>query len=87
MTTYTIIIGDDMLLATVPDGDDIKAALADAAAHYGFTVPEHYDVTPGCTLTDAEDFDPDFHDYVWKSGGSGWLIDETGADWRYAIKP
>jgi len=86
MTTYTLAIGADMLLATVPDGDDIHAAVQAWADETGFDMTTPYDVIPGCALTDT-DFDEEHYDYVWKSGDSGWLMDETGADWRYAIKP
>jgi hypothetical protein len=84
MTTYTIAIGADMLLATVPEGADIHAAVLAASEHDGFKVPENYDVIRHCTLTD-EPLDEEFYDVAWKSGNSGWLIDETGADWRFAV--
>lgn len=87
MTTYTIAIGADMLLATVPDGDDIHAAVQAWADETGFDMTTPFDIVPGCTLTDSDEFDGEHYDYVWKSGDSGWLMDETGADWRYAVKP
>jgi hypothetical protein len=86
MTTYTLAIGADMLLATVPDGDDIHAAVQALIDENQIEAGTRYDVIPGCVLTDME-FDEEYYDYIWKSGNSGWLMDETGADWRYAVKP
>ena len=89
MTTYTLAIGADMLLATVPDGDDIHAAVkAECAGHIDITdIRDNLTIVRGCTLTDSNDYDPEYHDLIWSSGDSGWIFDETGADWRYAIKP
>lgn len=81
--TYTLAIGGDMLLATVPDGGDIAAAVTAEAAKSGF-IPPAYEVEPGCTLTDEE---PDGGaTVVWASGNAGWVIDETGVDWKFAIR-
>jgi hypothetical protein len=84
MTTYTIAIGADMLLATVPEGDDIHAAIKTWADETGFDLATPYDVIRHCTLTDQE-MDEDFYDVVWKSGNSGFLMDETGSTWTYAV--
>ncbi len=84
MTTYTIAIGADMLLATVPDGEDIHAAVERFAEETGYTMTTPFDVIRHCTLTD-ERLDEEFYDIAWKSGNSGWLIDETGSTWLYAM--
>jgi len=86
MTTYTLAIGADMLLATVPDGDDIHAAVQALIDDNQIEADTKYDVIPGCVLTDME-FDEEHYDYIWRSGHGGFLMDETGADWRYAVKP
>ena len=84
MTTYTIAIGADMLLATVPDGCDIHAAVKTWADESGFDMTTPYDIIRYCTLTDQE-MDEDAYDVVWKSGNAGWLTDETGSDWLFAV--
>lgn len=81
--TYTLAIGGDMLLATVPDGADIAAAVTAEAAKSGFTPPS-YGVVVGCTLTNEEP--DDGAAVVWASGNAGWVIDEAGMDWKFAIR-
>ena len=54
MTTYTLAIGADMLLATVPDGDDIHAAVQAMIDNNQVDAGTRYDVIPGCVLTDME---------------------------------
>lgn len=81
MTTYTLAIGADMLLATVPDGGDIASAVQAEAIKARIDAPP-YDAFSGCTLTNI--YLPD-HDLIWHSGNSGFITDENGVDWLYAI--
>jgi hypothetical protein len=89
MTTYTIAFtkpasdGSSLLLATVPDGGDIEAA---AAAEIADARLEHveYVTKRGLTLTDAEPEDE--NRIVWQGYDRGWLVDETGATFYYAVR-
>jgi hypothetical protein len=77
MTTYTIAIGSDMILATVPDGGDI----ATAASVDGYT--GEYEVITGLTLSDAL---PEGADAVWVSGNGGWLFLPNGNTATFAYR-
>jgi hypothetical protein len=82
--TYTLAIGGDMLLATVPDGGDIEGAVAREMQMAGArSIPDHETIT-GCILTDDEPEDADR--IVWHSGNAGWIADETDRVWRFAIR-
>jgi hypothetical protein len=50
--TYTLAIGADMLLATVPDGGDIAASVQASMASIHGDI--EFDTFSGCTLTDDE---------------------------------
>jgi len=51
-TTYTIATLNDIVIATVPDGGDIYAAVAYAAARADIDIDyRDIDVTEGVTLT------------------------------------
>jgi hypothetical protein len=63
---------------------DIHAAVKTWADESGFDMTTPYDIIRGCTLTDQE-MDEDAYDVVWKSGNEGWLTDETGSDWLFAV--
>ena len=83
---YTLAIGADMLIATVPDGEDIHAAVSREAADNNLGGDLAYQTIDGCTLTD-EDVDAGSGVVlVWQSGNDGWICDETGKDWRFAIQ-
>jgi hypothetical protein len=85
MTTYTLAIGDGLLLATVPDGADIDAAV-ETECNLARIKPPKYETIEGCTLTDElSDELVDEIELVWASGSCGWLMDEIGNTWRYAI--
>ena len=81
--TYTLALGADMLLATVPDGADIEDAVRLEADQSGFEAPE-FQAVEGCILTDDEPEDPD--SIVWVSGNCGWIMDDAGRVWRFAIR-
>ena len=56
--TYTIATMNDIIIAAVPDGGDIYAAVADAAARSDVDIDfRDIDVTEGVTLTDDTDDD------------------------------
>lgn len=56
ITTYTIATMGDIVVAVVPDGGDIYAAVADAAARADVDIDfRDIDVTEGVILTDGED--------------------------------
>ena len=83
MATYTLAIVDgEMLMATVVDGGDIDAAV-EAEASMARIDPPKFDAVYGCTLTNNE---PEDGEYVWKSGNQGWIIDENGREWKYAVR-
>ncbi len=84
MTTYTLAITDRMLLATVPDGDDIAAAVAAEIKIARVRDLVTYKVVTGCTLTDDPPEQEDM--IIWHSGNGGWLMDETDQVWTYAVR-
>lgn len=94
--TYTIITtapasdGSALLLATIPDG---KFTAVEAAAERAITEvcdptrpgerPE-WTYQPGLTLTNDE---PDDESQIaWSGHGQGWLMDETGRTFQFAVK-
>jgi len=92
MTTYTIATtvpasdGLSMLLATVPDSGDIATPAERLIAEQwrGEDGAIEYEITTGLTLTDEEPEDEDR--IVWRGHDLGWLIDETGRTWEYAVR-
>lgn len=55
-TTYTIATMGDIVIATVPDGGDIYAAVAEACERADVDIDfRDIDVTEGVILTDGED--------------------------------
>jgi hypothetical protein len=83
MTTYTLAISAGMLLATVADGGDINAAVNAECVKSLSEAPE-FEAISGCTLTDDEPCDRDA--IVWDSGWHGWIFDEDGGGWRFAVR-
>jgi hypothetical protein len=73
----------DAELATVPDGGDISALIAEEE-HKVRELLTDFKLTTGCKLTDDEPEDRDT--IVWHSGNGGWIMDETGRDWNYAVR-
>ena len=92
MTTYTIATIDDMLIATVPDGEDIAAAVRAYEETYMDEPGKHfedYDVQRGLTLTDESPEDSD--QMVWDAhtGVGGFLMVETPEGtqtFKYAVR-
>lgn len=87
MTTKTYTIAYDgfgLLWACVPDGADVMAAVAHHADQGRIDMPARDDLTidAGLTLTDDEDGG----DIRFEAGShTGWLTDETGASYLYAV--
>jgi hypothetical protein len=80
--TYTIATAHDMLIAIVPDGQDIAAEVARTAAEAGVTF-DQFDATTGLTLTD----EPLANDQiVVYSDKMGRVTDEDGIGYLYAVK-
>ena len=83
MTTYTIAVTEaGLLAATIVDGENIQKAIAleeeEAQADFG-----PCDIIDGMTLTD----DPQDDDEIVYSGtGLGFLTDENGTTWNYAVR-
>lgn len=89
--TYTIALTDNrdsprLLLATVPDGGDIAAAVS-AEISNAVAYPERpgWIALDGLILTDLRPDDDTC--IVWQGHELGWLIDETGRTWEYAVRP
>jgi hypothetical protein len=84
MATYTLAFGGDLLLAAVPDGGDVAAAVAREAGDAFTGVPAYTTVT-GCILTNRRPDDGAM--IVFESGSAGWLSDdENDCIWRYAVR-
>lgn len=83
MTTYTIAMDGDMLIACIPDGEDLDAAILmqTDAADCPLTASAVY---TGLTLTDDE---PEDRSRIVYSGHEmGWLTEEDGTPRDYAIR-
>ena len=90
MTTYTIAVTteyqDAMLLASCPDDSDIDEAVAKEHAWERDEDEPAWKAISGLIFTDDEPDDED--KIVWGPGvDRGWLIDEIGRTYRYAIRP
>lgn len=86
MTTYTIAFTGDMLIATVPDGANIDAAVREYEAEVGGDcVISDYETEEGLTLTDDE---PDDRDrIIWNAkGGHGGFLMVGDAIYNYAVR-
>lgn len=80
--TYTIATADSMMIAIVPDGQDIAAEVERTAAEAGVTF-EQFDTTTGLTLTDEPLADDQIVVYGDKMGR---VTDEDGIGYLYAVK-
>lgn len=80
--TYTIATANEMMIAIVPDGQDIDAEVARVAEEAGVTF-EQYDTITGLILID----DPTHFDTIVVHGDKmGRLTDEDGIGYLYAVK-
>ena len=86
--TYTIATANEMMIAIVPDGQDIAVEVARVAEEYGVTL-EQYDTTTGLTLTGLTPTDapmPGIDRFVSYGGKMGRLTDDGRIDYPYAVK-
>jgi hypothetical protein len=84
MTTYTIATINGMLIASIPDGGDIEAAIqAFEADAWGEEVDrKSVRITSGCTLTDDV---KDGDEVVYRGTTYGHLMDEKGRTYSAAV--
>lgn len=81
--TYTIAY-DECLFACVPDGADLEAELQRVEAEAGITIDRgSLSIESGLHLVDA---DKEGDDVVWSGNALGWLSDETGRSFEYAVR-
>lgn len=84
MKTYIIATLNDVVIATVPDGSDIYAAVADEAERAGIEIDVgDLDVIEGVTLADEEE---DGDKIVFRAGPhTGYPMDEEGRQYSLAV--
>lgn len=82
--TYTLATLDGMVIATVPDGQDVFQAAAEEAERAGIEIDfGDLDVTEGVTLADEEE---EGDQIVFRAGPhTGYLMDEEGHRYRVAV--
>lgn len=90
MTTYTIALLNDMLMATVVDGSDIEKAVNDEISKIGSVEDDSYrgafskcEIITGVTLANSE---PETGEVVYSGTDAGWLEDENGVNYTVAYK-
>jgi hypothetical protein len=83
MSFYTIATLGPMLVAIVPEGDDIETALREEEERAGVTFDrEGIRVFEGCTLVDEiEDGD----EVIYAGSAYGFLTDEKGRRYKAAV--
>jgi len=80
--TYDLAFADDWLLACIPHGADMAAAVQIECEKARIEVPETR-VVCGVILTD-EPLDTD--DIVYRGNQHGWLSDAEGRTFGYAVR-
>lgn len=82
--TYTLATLNGMVIATVPDGQDVFEAAAGEAGRAGIEIDfGDLDVTEGVTLADEEE---EGDEIVFRAGPhTGYLMDEEGHRYRVAV--
>lgn len=81
-TRYTLAFIGDWLVACVPSGHDISKATREECDRAAIDWQEP-DVITGVHLTD----DPrDTDEVVYSGSRMGWLTDDSGRSYRYAVK-
>jgi hypothetical protein len=82
--TYTLAILEPLLIAVVPDGSDIEAAIRDEESRAGVDIDRgSLRIISGCTLTDeVEDGD----EVVYRGTTYGYLTDAEGRRYYAAVK-
>ena len=100
MTTYTIAYtkpesdgGISRLIATVPERGDVYATVKAAVRQEQLDLIDEsgkapaiaWDAVSGLVLTDDEP--PDESRIIWQGQDRGWLMDENGKTYQYAVRP
>jgi hypothetical protein len=80
--TYTIAMWNDALVACIPDGQDVNSAVAAEAKKANIPEMTATKVVSGLTLTDTEE---DGDDVIYSGVAMGWLSDEAGRTYKYAV--
>lgn len=90
MTTYTIAMLDDVLIATVQDSKDIMLEASNELVTGDYRKPDGYSylmsdltIISGLTLSNDEPADADI---IYSGTTNGWLQDENGNTYLYAYK-
>ncbi len=87
MTTYTIAYINDLLLAVVPDETDIRAAVQKEIDTNNLAPIEDYEIKSGLLLTnDRPTRGEGTIIFASKSGSCGWITDQEGLTFDYAVK-
>jgi hypothetical protein len=82
--TYTVAILDPLLIAIVPDGSDIEAAIRDEEARAGIEFDRSdLRIISGCTLTDETE---DGDEVIYRGTTYGYLTDAGGRRYYAAVK-
>ncbi len=81
--TYTLAYRAGLLIAIVPDGGDVATAVAAEEKRLKRRFMG-YKTKSGLVLTDTI---PLGSVVFWRGHGMGWLKDETGRSFRYAVIP
>jgi hypothetical protein len=81
--TYTLVYRGPLLITIVPDGADVKAAVAAEEKRLGQSLAG-YQTKSSLALVDTI---PTGATVFWQGHGMGWIRDETGRAWRYAVIP
>lgn len=86
--TYTIAVmtSTGMLLACIPDSGDIEAAVRNVEAEASTTFDrDDLTIESGLTLTDSDDC-ADTGEVLYSGSAMGFLSDEAGATYKYAVR-
>lgn len=82
--TYTVAYLPEVLLAIIPDGHDIEAALAEEEEQAG----EKFDrdevvIESGLVLTDEPE---NTDNVIWRGHSAGWITDENDDAFGYIVR-
>jgi hypothetical protein len=80
---YTLAYRGPLLIAVVPDGEDVAKTVAAEEKRLGQSLAG-YETKSGLVLVDTI---PTGSTVFWRGHGMGWIKDETGRSFRYAVIP